>query len=183
MSRRVLAFLTCAAALLGAPVTSASAAQPAPDLLAPASACPNQGDVSLPAEAQETAMHCLVSFARSAAGLRTLSRDPDLMDAAARKGRDMFACGEFSHSACGLPVTRRIEDEDYDVRRVGENIAFGAGSAASPRAVMSMWLNSAPHRANLLNPGYREHGISLTAGTLGGVAGARVWVDEFGTPR
>jgi len=107
MSRRVLAFLTCAAALLGAPVTSASAAQPAPDLLAPPSACPNQGDVSLPAEAQETAMHCLVSFARSTAGLRTLSRDPDLMDAAARKGRDMFACGEFSHSACGLPFTRR----------------------------------------------------------------------------
>lgn len=183
MSRRLVAFLTCAVALVGAPATSASAAPPAPDLLAPGAACPNQGDVSLPVEAQETAMHCLISFARTAAGLRTLSRDADLMDAAARKGRDMFACGEFSHSPCGLPFTRRIEDEDYEFRRAGENIAFGGGSAASPRAVMTRWLNSAPHRANLLNPAYREHGISLTGGTLGGVAGARVWVDEFGTPR
>jgi uncharacterized protein YkwD len=181
--RRLLASLTCAAALVGAAASTASAAPAAADLLAPASVCPNQTYVTLPPDWQQGAMGCMIAYARNAVGVRTLARDADLMDAAARKGRDMFACGEFSHSACGLPFTQRMEDEDYDFRRAGENLAFGVGSAASPRAVMAKWLASPAHRANLLNPAYREHGIALAGGTLAGIAGARVWVDEFGTPR
>ena len=182
MPRRLVAFLTCAAAvLLGAPETTAAAAPP--DLLAPASTCPNQGDTTLPVDTQQTAMLCMVSFARTASGLPALPRDPDLMDAAARKARDIFACQQFSHTACGLSFTQRMTDADYAFRAAGENIAFGTGGAGSVRSVMAGWLNSPGHRANILNPVYRDQGIAVAGGSLGGFPNGRVWVNEFGTPR
>ena len=42
------------------------------------------------------------------------------------------------------------------------------------------WLDSDGHRANLLNPRFRDHGVALRTGTLSGNAGAAVWVHQLG---
>ncbi len=176
-SRLLAALLGVAAVVLGAPAATASAA--APNLLAPPSACPNQTDPSLPADVQETAMICMVNHARADAGVAPLSRHPKLLDAAARKALDIVTCGEFSHTACGLPFSQRITESGYAFRAVGENIAYGTGGAGSVRSIMAGWLDSAAHRANLLSPVHRDQGIAV----LGGPGTSRIWVNHFARAR
>jgi len=53
----------------------------------------------------------------------------------------------------------------------GENIAEGQ---PTPEAVMSAWMNSPGHRANILNPTYRSIGIGVVQGPEG-----PVWTQDF----
>jgi uncharacterized protein YkwD len=168
-----------AAAALAAP---ASAVAPAA-LLAPVSLCPGQSDSSAPAAAQEKAMLCLVNYARRRAGIAPLRRSPRLMRATARKANDLLRCGQFSHTACGLAFTTRISQAGYHYTSAGENIAMGASSIGSPRAIMLAWLHSSGHLHNLMRRGYRDQGIAMTAGSMPGYPDAHVWVNEFGSPR
>ena len=36
--------------------------------------------------------------------------------------------------------------------RIGENLAWGTGDLATPRAIMAAWMHSPGHRANILQP-------------------------------
>jgi hypothetical protein len=47
---------------------------------------------------------------------------------------------------------------------VGENLVWGTGPLSTPQAVVTAWMNSPPHRENLLRPTYREVGIGALAG-------------------
>ena len=179
MPSRLLALLAAlGAAFLALPATSSAAS-----LLAPESACPNQSNTSLSVDVQETAMACMVNYARAASGLPALTAHPQLMDSADRKARDILSCQQFSHTACGLPFTQRITDAGYAYRAAGENIAWGTGSYGTVRSILTGWLNSSGHKANILNSGYRDHGIALVSGTLNGRANTRIWVNQFATPR
>jgi uncharacterized protein YkwD len=183
MTSRALAVLISAAAvLLGAPAASAPAATTA-ELLAPTSACPNQSDTTLPVDVQETAMLCMVNFARTASGVPTLATSAQLMDAADRKARDILTCQQFSHTACGLSFTQRITDAGYRYRAAAENIAYGTGSRGTVRSILTGWLNSSGHKTNLLSSNYRDQGIALASGTLNGATNAKIWVNQFGTAR
>jgi uncharacterized protein YkwD len=44
---------------------------------------------------------------------------------------------------------------------VGENIAWGTRRLATPRAIVAAWMASPGHRANILDPRYRETGIGV----------------------
>jgi uncharacterized protein YkwD len=177
MRSRLLAGLACVAAVvLGAPAATASAA--GPGLLAPRSACPHQNDPTLPVELQEAAMACLVNRAREEADLVPLARQPKLMVSAAQKARDVVSCGEFSHTACGLPFAERIVDAAYAFRLVGENLGYGTGGAGTPRSIMAEWLASPGHRANILTPAFREQGVGLVD-----LGGAEIWVGHFARGR
>ena len=48
---------------------------------------------------------------------------------------------------------------------VGENLLWGAPDVGALRA-FKLWLNSPPHRANLLSPRWREIGIGATHSTV-----------------
>jgi uncharacterized protein YkwD len=54
----------------------------------------------------------------------------------------------------------------------GENIAFGYATAA---AVMQAWMNSPGHRANILNPNFKEIGV----GAVANAQGFLYWTQEF----
>jgi hypothetical protein len=56
----------------------------------------------------------------------------------------------------------------------GENIAYGY---QTPDAVMNAWMNSAGHRANILNGSYRAIGIGVAASA----SGLLYWTQDFGT--
>jgi uncharacterized protein YkwD len=62
----------------------------------------------------------------------------------------------------------------------GENIAWGSGPLGSVRAIMRSWLHSDGHRANLLAPRFRDHGVALRTGTMSGASRAAVWVHQLG---
>ena len=124
-------------------------------------------------------MLCLHDYARHQAGLPSLRTPATLMRAAAAKSSDIARCG-FSHSACGRPVSYRVDWAGYRWTRFGENIAYATGSPLpTAREVFSAWLHSTEHRANILDPAYQDVGVGSHLGTLGG-ATARFWVAEFG---
>jgi uncharacterized protein YkwD len=50
---------------------------------------------------------------------------------------------------------------------VGENLAWGSGALATPAAVITGWMTSPPHRANVLDRRFRHLGLGLAAGAPG----------------
>lgn len=55
----------------------------------------------------------------------------------------------------GSTVATRVAAQGFHYTSVGENVAAGQASVA---AVMSSWMNSPGHRANILNPAYKFFG-------------------------
>jgi hypothetical protein len=48
---------------------------------------------------------------------------------------------------------------------VGENLVWGNGPLSTPQALVTSWMNSPPHRENLLRPTFRDIGLAAVAGT------------------
>lgn len=123
----------------------------------------------------------LVNIERQNIGLQPLQKN-DMLEAAAQgHAEDMLSKGYFSHySRTGDSYADRMQKEDYDLLHAaacrncttrvfyGENIAKGH---RSPAEVMEGWMNSPPHKKNILSPKYKEIGI--------GIAGV-YWVQNFG---
>jgi uncharacterized protein YkwD len=162
-----------------AAVPAGAVAGPHPNVPARAGACPGQDEPRAPLAVQERAMLCLTNAARKAAGKPPLTGLGGLHRAAARKSADILRCDEFSHEACGRDFAYWIE-RLADCGASAENIAWGTGSLASPRAIFRSWMRSSGHRANILGP-YREIGIGLRVGDLEGNAAAHVWTQNFGS--
>jgi uncharacterized protein YkwD len=170
-------------ALGAVPAGPAQAAGPYDKYLAPTEKCTPQTDRSAAVDAQELAMRCMVNYARRAAGVSPLVGTNDkLMVSADRKAADIVRCQQFSHTACGRPFTYHMQQVGYATGcyGAGENIAWGSGSYGTVRSIMSSWLNSDGHRANILNPRFKEQGVGLVIGTMSGYANAAVWVNQFG---
>jgi uncharacterized protein YkwD len=172
MTRRGIAVLLPLAALVALAIASVAPA-------AASAACPGQVNASAPAGAQERVMLCLVNQVRGQRGLQPFDAPASLARAAARKSADILRCDDFSHEACGRDFTYWIERSGYDGCRMGENIAYGSGSFATPRSIFRMWMNSPGHRRNILGP-YEDIGIGLQVGALEG-SGAHVWTQQFGS--
>ena len=126
------------------------------------------------------AVLCLLNAERTSRGLGRLRMNSRLGRAARGHSRDMVSRHYFQHdSADGKTMLDRIKAAGY-VRRnsvftVGENIGWGSGPLASPRALVRAWMNSPPHRANILQGRFRELGVGLVIGAPAtGVSGAAV---------
>jgi uncharacterized protein YkwD len=92
-------------------------------------------------------------------------------------------CQSFSHTACGEPFASVFRRVGYFHGRVqvAENIAWGSGGAGSARTTLQNWLNSPPHRENLLTRRWRDEGVNLVrAPSLFGAQNVAVWVLQFG---
>jgi Cysteine-rich secretory protein family len=153
--------------------------------VAPESHCPRARDGGAPAAVQQGVTLCLINFARSVDGLRPLAPSGPLMRSAELKAGDIARCRDFSHDACGLDVRQRFADVGYfradASTHFGENLAWGAASAGSPRGALLGWLESDEHRENMLNPDWTEQGVALVyAADFRGVANSRIWVSHFG---
>jgi uncharacterized protein YkwD len=181
---RRLAVTAVASLLLVMPAV-AVAEGPWDSLLAPASACPGQSDASAPGGAQELTMLCMHNYARAASGLAPLISSKQLRVSSARKAKDMKACNNFSHEACGRNAFYWLRKVGFlhGTYGVGENLAFGSGALGSVRTIMSNWLNSDEHRTNLLMPAFREIGIGMAEGRFLGHGGTQIWVAHVGYHR
>lgn len=139
-------------------------------LVAPASAavaCP--GADAIPTRATvvvaQDATLCLVNTERRRRGLRALRANPSLTVAAAEHSADMVRRKYFGHTTpSGRGSADRARAAGYGSSFIGENIAWGAWKYASPRAIVRMWMDSGPHRANILDRAYRDAGPGVAAG-------------------
>ncbi|MBM3122520.1 MAG: CAP domain-containing protein, partial [Chloroflexi bacterium] len=80
------------------------------------------------------------------------------LQAAARVHATDMACNHFtSHTGSdGSSVRDRVERQGYSWSWIGENFFVGGGSA---QTAFNWWMNSTPHRANLLSPNYTQFGV------------------------
>ena len=164
---------------LSVALPAAAQAAPGKGLAAPAGACAGADSSNGAPATQVRAMKCLVNAARRGSGLRQLASNGKLRRAASLKGQRIEACGTFSHTPCGAPFTAAFRAAGWR-GTMGENIAFGQAAQGTPRAILNAWLQSPGHRANLLNPSFRLHGLAVRSATLPGVGTVRLWVHAFG---
>lgn len=100
----------------------------------------------------------LTNQARAEAGLPPLTVNP-LLAAAAQEHAEAMASGAFfdhRNPETGTDPGSRVNAEGYRWSVVAENIAAGD---PTPAEVLTGWLNSPGHRANILNKDVREIGV------------------------
>jgi uncharacterized protein YkwD len=130
---------------------------------------------------------CVINAERRSRGLAPLAANARLARAAQRHARDMVARAYFSHvSLSGRSFADRLRAVNYArgcAWSGGETLAWGTGRAASPASRVAAWLRSPPHRAILLNSGFREAGIGIALGAPGDARAGATYVGEFGRRR
>ena len=160
--------ITAAVSITAACSVLASSAHAA----AGADVCPGALEVptsAAMADRAADAIVCLVNAERTSRGLKALKRDSDLAQAARGHSRDMTKRNYFDHtSPGGETVGDRVRDAGYgrpgDGWKVGENLGWGTGRRAAPNALVDEWLNSPPHKKNMLNSAFRELGVGVAQG-------------------
>ena len=68
----------------------------------------------------------------------------------------------MSHDIPGIPLASLTDCAaafvHYHYVQLGENIAYNQAGAS---AVVASWMNSPPHRENMLNPAFTEIGVGV----------------------
>jgi uncharacterized protein YkwD len=90
--------------------------------------------------------------------------DVQLQNAASTHSIDMATNNFFSHTSAsnGSTLRQRVPAAGYNYSTAGENIAAGQTSVAQ---VMADWVNSPSHCSNLMNPVFKDVGISCVINT------------------
>lgn len=103
----------------------------------------------------------LVNEARANAGVSPLTLDPMLCKAAQVRATECVTT--FSHTRPdGTAYSTALSEQGVSASYVGENVATGYQDA---QAVVSGWINSDGHRANILNSNYKHIGIGMAENT------------------
>lgn len=112
---------------------------------------------SLSVEAQSIVL--AINRIRSERGLAPLAVHPLLNQAAQAHVDEMVARRRYGHrGGDGSTVTQRIQRTGYPlVGRPGENWV----AVRDVERAIRWWMNDAPHRANILNPRWREIGVGV----------------------
>jgi uncharacterized protein YkwD len=123
-------------------------------------AVPAQADVD-----QGGAVLSQINAARAANGCGPVAANPQLTASAARHANDMLANGVQAHTGSdGSSVVQRVTDAGYaPYERVGEIVFWGTGSAGTPAAAVTWWMNSPGHRAIITDCELTEAGFSAVS--------------------
>ena len=122
-----------------------------------------------PAAASELRQEMLeaVNAARAEHGLAPFHGSPSLHRSAGAYARWMLRNGYFGH-------LNRIRASGR-FSTIGEALAWHTGRGAQVRPTVRRWMGSPPHRALILNPGFRWLGAGMGRG-----GGTTAWVLHFG---
>ena len=129
---------------------------------------------------------CLVNQERTSRGLKPLKSNRRLANAAGGHARDMVARGYFSHDSMnGGTFVDRIRKAGYVPARVvpslGEDLAWGSGPLGTPREIVKGWMESPPHRANILSRKFRDAGLGVAFGDPGAGEDGVTYALDFGS--
>jgi uncharacterized protein YkwD len=171
-----------AAALLIAALVSATGAAASPAACGHSTAAPRH----LTLHQMRTSELCLINRVRVHHGLHPLAFNGELRDSATGHSDSMVTHHYFAHEGPGGSMDSRITRTGYlhhaGAFTVGENIGGGHGRRhGSPMAVFEEWMHSPPHRANILDPGFRDAGVGVARGyPMGDAAGSATYTVDFG---
>jgi uncharacterized protein YkwD len=102
-----------------------------------------------------------------------------LSRAARAQARLLLADGELDHDA-GSPMPQRLHRAVPSASLLGEDLAWGTGSAARPRSIVQGWMHSPLHRRIMLDCRFSRLGVGIAAGRFGGnTARTTVYAADF----
>ena len=115
----------------------------------------------------------MVNNERAKVGLSPLALNLQLSTMARSKSQDMIDKGYFSHQSptYGSPFDM-MKSFGFTYMSAGENIAEGQSTAIE---IMTSWMNSPGHKANILSNNYSEIGVGLAIKT----DGTCYWTQDF----
>lgn len=117
---------------------------------------------------------------RSKYGLPALAYNSQLSSAALSKGQDMFNNQYWAHtSPAGKEPWSFIQEAGYVYQVAGENLARDFMTTPD---MLTAWMASPTHKANIVNSRYNEIGVAVINGNLLGVDTTLV-VQMFGKQR
>lgn len=132
-----------------------------PQIKNPALIYPNQ-KITIPDKNPQTQTNAqevvrLVNVERAKQGLKALAINWELQRVAQLKAKDLTDNNYFSHTSptYGSPF-QMMKSFGIKYSSAGENIAKGQ---RTPQEVMTAWMNSSGHRANILNSSYTQIGV------------------------
>jgi uncharacterized protein YkwD len=135
------------------------------------------------------AVLCLINRLRAQHGETPLTQNAPLEQAAEGHAQEMVALNYFDHvSPSGLTPVGRVRGAGYIPNTtvgyvIGENLAWGTLSLATPEAIVAAWSASPGHLANILESQYRDTGIGVVPqapGMLANGAPGATYAQEFG---
>ncbi|MDD2973327.1 MAG: CAP domain-containing protein [Lachnospiraceae bacterium] len=113
----------------------------------------------------------LVNVERSKEGLSPLTLDTKVTTAANVRATEIQT--SFSHTRPnGSSFSTVLGENGVSYRGSGENIAYGQ---RSPEEVVTGWMNSAGHRANIMNQNFKNIGVGHAQNSNG----TQYWVQLF----
>lgn len=157
----------------------------APDITIPAPETPGSQTPGLPSDGVGTGgstdntgedsaiaeVVSLVNAERAKAGLAPLTLNSEISKAAETRAGEIQT--SFSHTRPGgKSFSTVLTEAGISYRASGENIAYGQSTASK---VMSDWMNSSGHRANILNSSFTQIGV----GHVKNASGTDYWVQLF----
>lgn len=120
-----------------------------------------------------------INIERQENNLAPLQWNDQLSLAAQQKGQDMLQRGYWAHtSPSGEEPWDFIAESGYTYSVAGENLARNFHST---EMMLSAWMASPTHRANIVHTKYADTGIAVLKGTMNGKPTTLV-VQLFGTP-
>ena len=97
----------------------------------------------------------LVNIERAKEGLAPLKLNTKVSAAAQVRAEEIVT--SFSHTRPdGSSFATALKEQNINYRRAGENIAWGQ---KSPQEVVTAWMNSSGHRANIMNENFTSIGV------------------------
>jgi len=128
---------------------------------------------------------CLINRERSRRGLKPVHTDRLLKRAASAFATRMVADGFFAHvGPDGVSLVDRVQKVGWPSRpgdwRLGENLGYGSGVLATPKAIVRAWMESTGHRENLLDKGFDRIGLAIALGTPGDKADGATFATDYG---
>ena len=152
---------------------------PAPSRTGPRPNPPAPSTAPAPSGGVTTQVVTLTNAERAKAGCGPLTVNATLTAVAQAHSQDMATNNYFDHnSQDGRTPFDRMTAAGYRYSTAAENIAAGQ---RTPQDVMTAWMNSPGHRANILNCALKQIGVGYATGSSSqyGV----YWTQDFGTPR
>ncbi len=130
------------------------------------------------ADITKIALENFANQTRQSMGLKPLTENQKLNQAAQLKAENMVQKQYFNHtSPSGVTPWFWFLKAGYNYKYAGENLAIGFFESEE---VYNAWLNSPSHKANIVNPNYTEVGTAVMNGF--GQNNTIVVVQEFASP-
>jgi uncharacterized protein YkwD len=129
------------------------------------------GAAPAPADGNQQRMLQALNAVRAQHGLAPFHGSASLHRSASAYARWMLRSEYFGHLG-RIRASRRFA-------RLGEALAWHSGKGARVSRTVRGWMQSAPHRALILHPGFRWVGAGIARGRLSGRR-ATTWVLHFG---